>query len=217
MSQLTIGSITIGEQVYPFQYEEEIEKITIFLGGRTVTIPENIDMIVGQKLGMLTGGNILYKLGVPLSNDCMAIEGTEVKYVSLANQIRSVEYFIEDYQENSSYTEIRLQFPELDYFIPSASIATVSNEEIVFSRIKKNLYGFEIKYCDAVVSVSFDIKMECHSSNKTIAETISEVSIKFPETKDLEYLINLYFSTRAFFGFIFNRQNIGLRLSLIHI
>ena len=211
MSQLTIGSVIIGEYSYPFQYEEETEKITIFLGARTVAVPEGIDMIVGKKLGMLTGGNTLYKLNAPLSNDCMAIEGTEVKYVSLANQIRSVEYFIEDYQENSSYTEMRLQFPELDYFIPSASIATVSDEKIVFSRIKNNLCSFEIKYSDTVVSVSFDIKMECHSSNKTTAETISEVSIKFPETKDLEYLINLYFSARAFFSFICNRQNIGLR------
>ena len=199
MSQLTIGSVTIGEYSYPFQHEEETEKITVFLGARTVTVPENIDMIVGQKLGMLTGGNILYKLGIPLSNDCMAVEGAEVKYVSLANQMRSVEYFIEDYQANSSYTEMRLQFPELDYFIPSASIATVSNEEIIFSRIKNNLCSFEIKYCGTVVSVSFDIKMICHSNNKTTAETISEVSIKFPETKDFEYLLNLYFSAKAFF------------------
>lgn len=211
MSQLTIGNFTIGECAYPFQYEETTEKITIFLGAQTVVVPEDMDMIVGKKLGMLTGGNTLYKLSAPLSNDCMTFEGAEVKYVSLANQMRSVEYFIEDYQANSTYSEIRLQFPELNYFIPSASIATVSNEEIVFSRIKNNLCSFEIKYCDTVVSVSFDIKMECHSSNKTIAETISEVSIKFPETKDFEYLINLYFSARAFFSFICNRQNIGLR------
>ena len=47
MSQLIIGSVTIGEYSYPFQYEEETEKITVFLGARTVTVPENIDMIVG--------------------------------------------------------------------------------------------------------------------------------------------------------------------------
>jgi len=128
MSQLTIGNFTIGECVYPFQYEETTEKITIFLGAQTVAVPEDMDMIVGKKLGMLTGGNTLYKLSTQLSNDCMTFEGTEVKYVSLGNQIRSVEYFIKDYQDNSTYSEIRLQFPELDYFIPSASIATVSNE-----------------------------------------------------------------------------------------
>lgn len=211
MSQLTIGNFTIGDCNYLFQYEKTTEKITIFLGARTITVPEDMDMIVGKKLGMLTGGNTLYKLSTPLSNDCMTFEGTEVKYVSLANQIRSVEYFIEDYQENSTYTEMRLQFPELDYFIPSASIATVSDDKIVFSRIKNNLCSFEIEYCDTVVSVSFDIKMNCRSSNKTTAETISEVAIRFPETKNWEYLINLYFSARAFFAFICNRQNIGLR------
>jgi len=211
MSQLTIGSVALGGNDYPFQYEQETEKITVFLGPRAVTVPEDIDIIIGQKLGMLTGGNILYKLGAPLSNDCMAVEGQGVKYVALANQIRSVEYFIKDYQENSSYTEMRLQFPELDSFIPSTNIATVSDKEIAFSRIKNNLCTFEIQYCNTVVSVSFDAKMVCHSSNKTTAETISEVSIKFPETKDLAYLINLYFSVRAFFTFICNRQNIGLR------
>lgn len=215
MSQLTVGSVTLDGNDYPFQYEQETEKITVFLGARIITVPENMDIIVGQKLGMLTGGNILYKLSSPLSNDCMVVEGVEAKYVSFANQTRFVEYFIEDYQENSSYTEMRLQFPELDYFIPSVGIATISNKEIVFSRIKNNLYSFEIKFYGTVVSVSFDIKMECHSGSKTIAETISEVSIKFPETNDLEYLINLYFSTRAFFVFICNRKNIGLRSAIL--
>ena len=81
MSQLTIGNFTIGECVYPFQYEETTEKITIFLGAQTVAVPEDMDMIVGKKLGTLTGGNTLYKLSTPLSNDCMTFEGTEVKYV----------------------------------------------------------------------------------------------------------------------------------------
>lgn len=211
MSQLIMGKVAIGEQDYPFQYERDTERITVFLGSRPVAVPENMDMIVGQKLGMLTGGYFLYKLDGPLSADCVFSGGKEVKYVSLGNQVRSVEYFIEKYQGNVRYTEMKLQFPELDFFIPSASITALSDESFVFSRIRNSLCSFEIKYRDTVVSVSFDIRAECRYGNKATAETISEVSIKFPETRDLEYLTNLYFSARAFFAFVCNRQNIGLR------
>jgi len=179
------------------------KKITIFLetpflGTRAVDVLKEIDKIIGEKLG--TGGNVLYKLHAPLSYDVPCA------------MIIPVEYFIEYYQENNSYTEMRLRFPELNYFIPSKNRATISDEEITFSKIKNSLYSFEIEYCDTKVFVSFDIKTETHPNNSKITtETISEVSLKFDETNDLEYLTNLYFSARTFFAFICNRKNIGLR------
>ena len=211
MSQLTFGMTTICGNTIPFCYEYETEKITISPGSRLITIPDKMDQIVGQKFGMMTGGNILYKLSVPLSNDCMAFVGKDATPVSLANQERYVDYFIEDYYENSSYTEMRLRFPELNYFIPSTSRTNLSKDEIIFFRIKETLYNFDIKYCDTMVSVSFNIGMNMNQHVKSIAETISEVSLKFPETDDLEYLIELYNDVRCFFSFICNRQNIGLR------
>lgn len=115
MEQSITGSIRISEYDYPFSFEKETEKITVYIGTRAITVPDDMDIVIGQKYGMMTGGKILYKLSVPLSNDCMTFEDGKPKYVSLANQIRSVEYFIQDYQEGSKYTQMRLQFPELDY------------------------------------------------------------------------------------------------------
>ena len=72
-----------------------------------------------------------------------------------------------------------------------------------------------MNYRDAIVSVSFYRGAEAFFSVKATAETVSEVSIKFPETGDLEYISDLYLSVRGFFSFICNRQNIGLRNAML--
>lgn len=215
MEHSITGSIRISDYDYPFSYEKETERITVYLGMRAISVSENMSIVIGQKYGVMNGGKILYKLSVPLLNDSMTFENGKPKYVSLANQIRSVEYFIEDYQNNSKYTEMRLQFPELNYFIPSTSRAAISNEQIVVSRIKETLYAFNFKYHDTDVNISFNTKMDGKSGVKTTVETISEISLTFPETDDLEYLIGLYEVVRCFFAFICNRKNIGLRNAVL--
>lgn len=215
MEQSITGSIRISDYDYSFAYEKKTEKIIVYLGMRAITIPDNMDIVIGQKYGVMNGGKILYKLSVPLSNDCMTFEDGKPKYVSFANQIRSVEYFIEDYQNNSKYSEMRLQFPELNYFIPSTGIATVFSKQIVFSRIQETLYTFDFKYHDTDVTISFVTKIDGKLGAQTTAETISEVSLTFPETGDLKYLRGLYEVVRCFFAFVCNRQNIGLRSAVL--
>ena len=209
------GNIRISDCDYPYSYQSETEKITVYIGTKAIIIPENTDVIIGQKFGMLTGGKILYKLSVPLSNDCMTFEDGKPIYVSMANQTRTVEYSIEDYEANSHYTEMRLQFPELDYFIPSLGSAKVSDEEIVISRIRQTLYSFEFIYHDTQVTISFDTKMDGKTNVKIIAETVSEVVLTFPATDDLEFLCGLYDTVRCFFSFLCNRENIGLRNAVL--
>ena len=160
MSQQLSGTTEICGYDFPFCYDEDTENINIYIGNRIITVPEEMDMIFGKKLGMMTGGNILFKLSVPLTNSIMEIENGISKYVSCFNQIRPVDFFIENFQEHSEYTEMRLQFPELDYFIPSIGRATVTKEEVIFSRLKESLYSFVVKYADTDVSVSFDTKMK---------------------------------------------------------
>lgn len=215
MEQSIAGSIRISESDYPFSYEKETERITVYLGTKAIAIPDDSEIVIGQKYGMMTGGKILYKLSVPLSNNCMTFEDGKPKFVSVATQIRSVEYYIEDYQEGSKYTQMRLQFPELDYFIPSYGRTTVSEKQIVFFRDKETLCAFNFKYHDTDVAISFVAKLDGHSSVKTTAETVSEVALTFPETSDLEYLRGLYEVVRCFFVFICNRQNIGLRSAVL--
>lgn len=148
MNQSVNGSTTICGNDYPFCYDQEDEKIIIYLGMKPVELPDNLEKIIGQRFGMMSGGNTLYKLSVPLSNDGMIIEGEKAKNVALANQVRSIEYLIDDYQLNSKYTEMRLQFPELDYFIPSI-------EKQLFLRI--NLYFQELMMLCTVLIYNIEI------------------------------------------------------------
>ena len=215
MAQTVSGMTKICEKDIPFSFDWEKESFTLYTGVKSVGIPDGLDMIVGHTFGMTTGGNFLYKLNVPLSNSCTVIENGETKCVAKCDQTRSVEYYVEDYQSGSRYTEMRLRFPELDYFLPSTNNAKPVEEDIVFSRHKDAVYVFDVNYRDAIVSVSFYRGAEAFFSVKATAETVSEVSIKFPETGDLEYISDLYLSVRGFFSFICNRQNIGLRNAML--
>ncbi len=215
MEQSITGSIRISDYDYPFSYQKETEKITVYIGTNAITVPEDTDVFIGQKNGMMTDGKILYKLCLPLSNDCMTLERDKPKYVSLANQTIPVEYFIENYQENSRYTEMRFRFPELNYFIPSLGRAKISDEEIIISRKEDTLCSFDFTYHGTNVTISFNAKMNVHSDVKITAETISEVALTFPATDNLEFLCGLYDVVRCFFSFICNRQNIGLRNAVL--
>lgn len=211
MSQAINGMTTICGRDIPFCFDTEKESITVYTGPSPIEIPEGMNTIVGQKFGMLTGGCTLFKLSVPLSNDCLAIAGTEAKSVSCSNQIREVEYSIDDYADGSRYTEMRLRFPELDYILPSMSRASIVDNDIVFSREKDSVYCFDVNYCGKTINVSFIRSSEAKANVKTTATTYSELQLKFQDTDDLEFLCNLYFAVRGFFEFICNRKNIGLR------
>lgn len=206
MSESLYGITTIGEFDYPYGFEQETERVTIYTGTNLTKLPNEVDKIVGQKLGMLAGGCTLYKLGVPLSNDFPANQ---------ANQVRYIDYLIENYQENCKYTEMRFHFPELDYFMPSARIFNCDEKQCMFSKVIDTVCAFSIQYHGSEISVSFNIKATSNIGVKAKVESVSEVVLKFSDTDDLEFLIDLYFATRAFFTFVFNRQNIGLRSAII--
>ena len=213
MNESVFGRTKIGEEYLFFSYEPKAEKITIYTGGRLIEIPDNLSEIIGEKIETIGNGTILYKLSIPTSNDTMTFENGKAIGVSIANQIRPVEYFIENYKRGSKYTEMRLQFSELDYFIPSSGIASLSeNKELVFSREKHFIYQFDIMFRNEMISVYFTNKMSGLYSvkAKAKAETISEITINFPETSDMEYIIDIYYAVRNFFTFVCNRQNIGL-------
>lgn len=122
MSTLLYGITAIGEFSYPYCFNSEAEKITVYTGIHSTKIPSETKSIVGQRLGMLAGGFTFYKLSAPLSNDVPA------------NQVRFLDFLIEDYQENSKYTEMRFQFPELDYFIPSGIMAVDEENNLYFQK-----------------------------------------------------------------------------------
>lgn len=216
MNQTTIvGQIKISDSLYPYSYNKTEEKITVYLGNHFVSLPEDTDTFVGQKYETQTEDKTLYKLCFPFSNEYMSIEEGSIVYYSLGNKISPVDYIIENYKENSRYSEIRFQFPELNYFIPSINRATIENQQIVISRLAEELLCFDFEYQNIIVNITFLSKMNCRKNVKATIETISEVKVKFAETDDIEFIRSLYEIIRCFFAFICNRKNIGLRKAVL--
>lgn len=214
MFQRLNGIIKIDNYDCQFYYDSETEKIIIYMGNKGITVQKEMSTVIGQPLGK-NGKYIFFKLGGFLFNDTMTWEEGGLKPSVLADQICSVEYCIEDYKSNSSYTEMRMQFSELDYFIPATGRCRVTEDEIIFSREKESLYSFDVQYADTTVHVSFDTKIAGNENVKATAETISELSLTFPKTDDMDYLTRLYDGVRGFFSFVCNRQNIDLRSAVL--
>ena len=208
------GIATICGKTVPFSFDSEKEFLTLYTSTMPVEIPDGLDTFVGQILGT-TGKSCFFKLSTPFSNDCIVCGNGEIKSVSNIDQIRAVEYLLEGYTTGSKYSEMKLSFPELNYFLPSVENAKLVDTDFVFSRLKRTAYSFSINYRGTVLSVSFDTGVNVHTCTNATAETVSQVTLKFPETEDLEYIYDLFLRVRGFFAFICNRQNIGLRNAVL--
>lgn len=213
MSKKQVGLTNISGKEIPFSFDYEKELITLYFGenkGEPVDIPEGISTIIGKRFGMLSGGNSLFKLSVPIFPDHTII-GKEPQYVATCDQNLEVDYVVEGYIHGSRYTELRLRFPELDWFLPSRESAKKEDSTIEFSLPCQKVFSFDVKFRDTDISVSLCYGAEAQANVNVTARTISEVSLQFPETDNLEYICDIYLATRSFFVFVCNRQNIGLR------
>ena len=129
----------------PIFYDESTEKITVYFGDEGVALPDHMNKIIVKRLGVLTDGLILYKLSVPLFNTCTIMDGDTLVNVAQGTQNSDVDYYIRDYKPESTYTEMRLQFAELNYFLPSTGRAEITDKQIVLSREKDQIYNFDTR------------------------------------------------------------------------
>lgn len=108
-------------------------------------------------------------------------------------------------------------FPELDYFIPSASMCNnIREEEIIqFSDRSRVIKCFPFEYLERKATLKFEILCDCQGSVKIRAETVSRLTIEFDETDDLEYILSLYRLIKFFFSLVCNRQNIALESAVL--
>ena len=199
----------------PVFYDESTEKLTVYFNDEGVALPDHMDKIIVKRLGLLTDGLILYKLSVPIFNTCAIMDGDTLVNVAQGMQNSDVDYYIRDYKPESTYTEMRLQFAELNYFLPSIGRTEITDKQIVLSREKDQIYNFDIIFKGAKIDISFETKTKAISNCQVNAETYSELTLKFPKTSDIDFLIELYIRTRNFFAFVCNRQNIALRDAIL--
>jgi len=76
----------------PVFYDENTEKITFYFDDEGVAIPDNMDIVIVKRLGLLTDGVVLYKLSVPLFNTCAIIDGDTLVNVAQGIQHSDVDY-----------------------------------------------------------------------------------------------------------------------------
>lgn len=211
MSEATYGTVSINKNNYPFTYDDNSEKITIHFGGALEEITGKTDEILGKKINTACNGLTFFKLSSPIPQLNGYLHGDAYRNYATENTQVNVEYSVDNYHPDAKYTEMRLQFPELDYFVSSKFIAQSSDENVSFPRKTNTVRQFNVICNGICISVSFRCGATINIGAKAHADTFSEVRLSFPETESYDFLEELYMSVRSFFAFICNRQNIGLR------
>lgn len=206
------------KETVPFHFEKGV--LELFLGNAVCSLENGSTHIVGQKREMLTGGYILFhfplcleNFGVNTVDETGAVQNQQI---SMGTVRQDIDFYIDGYDENSKYTQMRFSFPELDYFIPSSKMCAVAPENnITFIRQPEIIENFVFRYKEVAVSFSLRLYSTARLSNKSIAETKSELLLEFEETTNIEFLLGLFHIIHDLFSFICNRQNISLDSAVI--
>lgn len=207
------GFVEIVEKLVPYRYIDG--KIIIYFGLNPITLPEGIDTLETRRIDCLTSKSTLFKLTMPLQNSGTLQENGEAIDIVAFNHKCDVEFSVEDYDDSAVYTEMRFDFPELDYFCPSSKMCNI--EEGKAEVIRNPIYSLndQIRYKGTDVKVTLMTFTLINYGVKAVAETKTNLVLTFPETNDFDYIFGLYNSVKAFFAFICNRQNIALHQAML--
>ena len=204
------GFVKIENERIPYSCKDE--KITIYFGMKSITLPDRLDMLVAQSLGSSPSVCSMFKLTIPLCNDgTMKIDGTE-KPVTMLDHICDYDFRIEKYSESAKYTEMRFEFPERGFFFPSVRMCNIEVGKAEFIGVPIYSLDGKIRYSGTDINVRVISFSDTHleTKHRASANTRTSLVLSFPETSDSSYFLNLYQSVKAFFAFICNRQNIAL-------
>lgn len=120
-----------------------------------------------------------------------------------------LDYVIKGYEEGSKYDEVRFRFDELQFFLPSKSLASKTAVDGVLFLCKPHIVKeFEIDLSGRHCIVQFVIDADSvYNGARAKAETYSEIRVHFDKTDDLSFLYSIYMLVDYAFAFICNRQN----------
>lgn len=200
------GTTRIGHEIFLFSYEDQ--NLTVYKDYISVTNDEiketeaaSQQFFCGQMPGFMSGGKILFHTELPIT-----IDNLQAKYS------QKVDWLITNYQESTYYTEVNAEFPELDYFMPSSSIASIEKDKVTVSRKPIVAKGFDIDFKDRVIHIA--IRMLPDISYKpfkdTEFKTKVQIHVTFEKTDDYAFLIAIYSLIENVFSFICNRRNIAI-------
>jgi hypothetical protein len=185
------------------------------LGGALCTLDEGTCFLVGQKRGVIAGGYILFHFSLPLENYGVFTDKDEngearKKPITIGNVRQEVDFLLDGYEDNSKFTQMKLSFPELDYFIPSSRMCEKTDEHVLFVRKPEVISNLEFVYKKQPVTLLLRLNIDGSRGAKGVAETTSELLLEFTATDDMEFLLGLYHLVHNLFSFLCNRRNIAL-------
>jgi len=202
----------------PFHFQDG--KIELFLGG-TCTLEEGATTIIGQSHGTLCGGFIYFNLPIPIENvgvmyTISETGQSESQAISMGNVKYDVDFYIEKYEVDAEINQMRFSFPELDYFLPSSDVCealfeanTIKTMTFPSTPIIVKNFSFTLKGCDILFTLRIRVDGKWGSPRST-ATTKSELLLEFEKTKELDFLVDLFYIVNDFFCFLCNRKNIAL-------
>ncbi|OCN00904.1 hypothetical protein A7X67_00145 [Clostridium sp. W14A] len=212
-----MAEISKGNRV-PFHYENG--EIEFYLGGSICTIEEGTISVVGQCYTTTTGGMIYFHFPTPLENyGVMKITdesgSLQVSAVSMGSIRHNVDFYIENYEEQSEFTQMRFAFSELDYFIPSSNACGLCGTDdnftdLMFSRTPKEIMEFSFNYLERQINLSLRIYAEGKCGIRSTASTKTELLLKFEKIDDIDFFVSLFGLINDVFCFLCNRRNITL-------
>ena len=204
--QAVEGVIFNNQNSIPYKFCDG--KITLLCGGLPSTIEEGSPIFIGYDYNFISKQK-LFHLAVPYSNFAsLSINGSEsTSKVAIGNITLDVDYYIDNYEDNSMYNKMEFSFTELEYFIPSSKVIAQVSEKNQYSIQEKELDNFNFILDEKTINFKFKIWPDIHYSQNCDIKTKTSLILEFDETNDFEFLLKLYNSIRNLFTFIFNRKN----------
>lgn len=206
------ASVTPDLQKIPCHFENNVLKLyyeDFFLpeGEMYKTDVEDDHLIKVWKRGYLSRNYYLMHLFQPLS----IFERLPIPHT--ANY--DVNWFISDYDPMVFYNQLNFRFDELDYF--TCAFLDVQNDdtEFMIRKDEKILEKFSFVIDGKRVNVKLATHFEIINRIPPSVQRISQLSMSFRKTRDLEFLYKLYWIVLDTFSFLCNRRNLTLNQAIL--
>ena len=193
-------------------------QMKLFTGIFPADIPDNTNEILGEYEDGVLGKCNLYVLSVPINNtECVFEKDGTPQRISNSNKTVDVQFKIENYSSETEYYELVFNSPELNHFFASSRICQISEDEIIISRNPLEVKKSRIYYRNTEIEILIRSAAYAHVETMGTAssETKTELVVTFPKTRDKEYIVGLYRGIKAFFAFIYNRQNVAIHHAIL--
>lgn len=193
-------------------------QMKLFTGIFPADIPDNTNEILGEYEDGVLGKCNLYVLSVPINNtECVFEKDGTPQRISNSNKTVDVQLQIENYSSETEYYELFFNSPELNHFFASSRICQISEDEIIISRNPLEVKKSRIYYRNTEIEILIRSAAYAHVETMGTAssETKTELVVTFPKTRDKAYILGLYRGIKAFFSFIYNRQNVAIHHAIL--